>query len=119
MIERLHRIATLLSRFRALLLLLAGGCLSLVVLSLIENPWLESETWLMPAIAAFLWLLLLYSLSFLFLNIPVPDEPGLSWDQRLSRRLRRGGLWVLGVMFLALSAAVLLLSYQLIRVSLL
>ena len=119
MIERLHRIATLLSRYRPVLLILAALGFILVLGSLVGNPWLASYEWLMPALALFLWALLLYSLSWLFLTIPGPEQSGMAWRQRIARRFRRALLWVAAALFLALSAAVLFLSYQLLRVSLL
>lgn len=117
MIERLHRIATLLSRYRPALLVLAALGFLLVLGSLVDNPWLDSDEWLMPALALFLWMLLLYSLSWLFLRIPGPEQPGMSWRQRITLKLRRATLWVAAALFLALSAAVLFLSYQLLRVT--
>ena len=117
MIERLQKFAKVLSRVRTLLLLLAMGSGALVVLSLIDNPWLPDDRWLMLSFMSGLWFLVLYSLSQLFLHVPPPVESADYWYQRFSLRLRRGGLWLLGVMFLLLSAALIVLSYQLLRVS--
>lgn len=117
MIERLHRIAKVLSRIRGLLLILAGVCGIGVVLSLVENPWLADDSWLLFSFMGCLWFLVLYSLSQLFLHVPPPVATATSWHQRLSLRIRRGGVWVLGAAFLLLSLALLVLSYQLLRVS--
>lgn len=117
MIERLHRIATVLGRYQPWILVAATLCLMVVFASVIENPWLVSDEWLMPAIAGLLWLLLLYSLSTLFQSIPEAIEPGMGWRKRMSLKIRHSGLWLLGALFLVLSVAVLLLSYQLLRVA--
>ena len=118
MIERLQRIATVLSRIRALLLLLAAISLCMMVLSMLENPWLNQDTWLIPASVALMWFLTLYSLSHLFLSVPAPVEPDMGWRARLSRKLRRAVAWLAPLLFLMLTAALLVLTYQLLRVAL-
>ena len=117
MIERLQRIAKVLSRIRGLLLILAGACGAGVVLSLVENPWVADDSWLLFSFMGCLWFLVLYSLSQLFLHVPPPVATGTSWHQRLSLRIRRSGMWILGAAFLLLSLALFVLSYQLLRVS--
>lgn len=116
MIERLQRIATVLSRFRGLLLLLAAVSLATAMLSLVDNPWLDQDSWLIPGITALMWFLVLYSLSFLFLSVPGPIESDMGWRQRLSRKLRRGVAWIAAALFLVLTLSLLILSYQLLRV---
>lgn len=117
MIDRLQEIASALSRFRGVLLMLAALSFVVAVLSLIENPWLAEDAWLMPSVAALLWWLNLYSLSFLFLSVPAATREGLSWRQRMSRKLRRGVAWAAALLFLFLTAALVLLTYQLLRVA--
>lgn len=115
MIERLQRIATILRPLRPILLLLAAASAGLMGLSLIDNPLISSDQWLIPAIAAMLWSLTLFSMSFFFLDVPVVDS-SMAWRVRLSRKMRRAALWVLGLLFVGLSFALLLLTYQLLRV---
>lgn len=115
MIERLQRIATILRPLRPILLLLATASAALMALSVIENPLIHSDQWLIPAMAAMLWSLTLFSMSFFFLDIPEVD-PSMPWRVRLSRKMRRAALWVLGFLFVGLSLALLLLTYQLLRV---
>ncbi|MCG8414037.1 MAG: hypothetical protein MI746_07445 [Pseudomonadales bacterium] len=116
MIERLQRIATVLSPARSILAALAILSIAVVILSVIENPWLQSDQWLIPGVAAALWCLVLYSLSYLFLDIPPQPDSAMNWRRRLSVRLRRFGLWILGAVFIGLSFALLALTYQLLRV---
>lgn len=97
-------------------MLLAAISLAAALLSLVENPWLDQDSWLIPGITALLWFLMLYSLSYLFLSVPSAPDPEMGWRQRLSSKLRRGLSWIAGVLFLALTLALLLLSYQLLRV---
>ena len=81
-----------------------------------DNPWITADTWLIPSLTAMLWTLVLYSLSFLFLSVPEKVRPQMKWRRRWSLTIRRTGKWLLAVLFLSLSAALLILSYQLLRV---
>ena len=66
MIERLQKFAKVLSRIRHILLLLAGACAVLALLSLIDNPWLADDRWLLHSFMGFLWVLMLYTASEVF-----------------------------------------------------
>ena len=117
MIERLQKFAKVLSRIRYILLLLAGACAVLVLLSLIDNPWLSDDRWLLHSFMGSLWVLMLYTVSQVFSRLPPPVESAENWRQRLSYRLLRGMMWLMAMLFLSLSASLILLSYQLLRVS--
>lgn len=116
MIERLQRIATILARFRLPIFVLAGFSLLVLVLSVFDNPLLDNDTLLMPAILGFCWALMLYSTGELFQEIPSKAGIEATFRKRMAVRVRRGILWVLGILTLASSAALLILSYQLMRV---
>lgn len=115
MIERLQRIATFLDRLRLLIFVIGGFSLVVVLLSLLETPWLKGDELLIPSILGFCWAATFYSISKLF--VVVPGEPGSAagFRDRLSARLRRGVLWVLGALMIALTISVMVLSYQLLR----
>ena len=117
MIERLQKFAKVLSRISYILLLLAGVCAGFILLSLIDNPWLTDDRWLLHSFTGFLWLLILYILSQVFPRLPPPVESAENWRQRLSYRLRRGMMLLLAMLFISLSVSLILLSYQLLRVS--
>ena len=117
MIERLQKFAKVLSRIRYILLPLAGACAVLTLLSLIDNPWLADDRWLLHGFMGFMWLLMLYIVSQVFPRLPPPVKSAENWRQRLSYRLRRGMMWLLAMLFLGLSVSLILLSYQLLRVS--
>ena len=116
MIERLQRIATVLARFRLPLFVLAGFSLVVLVLSVLDNPLLDNDRLLMPAILGFCWALMLYSTGELFQEIPGKAGSEATFHRRMGVRVRRGILWVLGILTIAGAAGLLILSYQLTRV---
>jgi hypothetical protein len=115
MIERLQAIATFLSHFRLLLMGLGMGFLGIFVLSLFDSGLLPGDDWLIPALVGLCWSLTLYSLSTLFSEVPPPADSGSAWRVRLSVTVRRGLLWLLALLMIVLSIALLILSYQLLR----
>ena len=115
MIERLQRIATFLAHFRLGIVILNLMFLTLVLTSLFELELVSEYELLMPSLAAFLWTLILYSLSVLFVAVPILPGKGAGFRERLSVALRRGGIWILAVLMLVLSFALLILTYELLR----
>ena len=99
-----------------LIFVLAGLSLTVLVLSVLDNPLLDSDALLMPAILGFCWALMLYSTGELFQSIPDKAGREATFRRRIAVRLRRGLLWVLGILTIASGVALLILSYQLMRV---
>ena len=116
MIERLQRIATLLARFRLPIFVLGGFSLVLLVLSVVENPWLNGDALLVPAILGFCWALMLFSTSEIFQTAPGRAPADASFLRRLAVRFRRAAYWLLGVLTAISALALIVLSYQLLRV---
>jgi hypothetical protein len=116
MIERLQRIATILVRFRLPIFVLGGFSLVALVLSVLDNPLLDNDALLMPAILGFCWALMLYSAGELFQAVPDKAGSEATFRRRMGVRVRRGMLWILGVLMMASAAALVILSYQLMRV---
>lgn len=116
LIDRLGRIAVIVQRGRWLWIALALAAAVLTAASLVENPWLAGDRWLMPGIVALCWPLTLLSFGRLFDAVPPAATDGMTWRGRLSRRLHRGVLWLLGLAMIGLTLAVLLLTWQLLRV---
>ena len=115
MLERLQRLAIVLHPVRTSILLFGMACVGLMVLSLIENPWVRGDRWLIPAVVGLGWSLTLYSLLAMFRRVPPRATRTDGWRRRLSGALRRGGFWVLALAFLGLSLGLVILSYQLLR----
>lgn len=115
MIERLQRIATFLAHFRHGIVILSVLFLAIILMSVFELEPASKYELLMPSLAAFLWTLILYCFSVFFVASPISPGKGASIRQRLSFVLRRGGIWILAVLMLILSSALLILTYELLR----
>ncbi|MDB3992197.1 hypothetical protein N9478_01735 [Gammaproteobacteria bacterium] len=115
MIERLQRIASFLQKIRFLIIVLGISSFLVLVVSFLDNPWFDSDLWSIPSLLLFCWSLALFSLEELFVGAPKKLDKGASWRSRASNAMRRSGLRVLGLAFIVLSIALLVLSYQLLR----
>ncbi len=115
MIERLQRIATFLNRLMPLIYI--GGVFSLgvLLLSVLEATWPGHDRYMIPSLLGFCWALSLFSLASLFRHVPAPAQRGDSLRLRLAIKLRRGLLWLFGLVIVALGLSLLVLSYQLLR----
>ncbi len=116
MIERLQRIATVLARFRLPIFVLAGFSLSVLVLSLLDNPWLNSDELLMPSILGVCWALMMYSTGEIFQTLPREAGRDATLRRRLSAGVGRLLYWALGILTVLSTLALLVLSYQILRV---
>jgi len=117
MIERLQLIATHLRRFRLLMAVLSLLSLTVLLMSLLESPWLSGEDFIIPSVLSFTWAVTLFSFANVFAQIPVPPVAGAGWRARLGYRLRHLLFWVLGLMMLALSATLVVLTFKLVNIA--
>ena len=115
MIERLQVVAGFLAYFRYLFVVLGLFFLALFLLSLFETRWLAGDGMLIPSIIGFCWVTTLYSFATLFANVPAKPVAPVGIRVRFSIWLRRSGLWLIAVLMLSLSLAVLVLSFELLR----
>lgn len=115
MIERFQAIATFLGKFKLLIVALILCSTLLLILSLIDNPYLQRDDTLIPSFILFFWCLTIYSFSQLFANVPAKPDSSMAWRARMAVRLRRGLLWILAVLMTSLSLAVVILTYELLR----
>lgn len=115
MLERLQVVAGFLAYFRYLFVVLGLFFLALFLLSLFETRWLVGDGMLIPSIIGFCWVTTLYSFATLFANVPAKPVAPVGIRVRFSIWLRRSGLWLIAVLMLSLSLAVLVLSFELLR----
>jgi hypothetical protein len=114
MLQILQRTA---SRLRpAAPVLAAAGVLSLIAVAalLLLAPGAAAEAWLRLAIVALLWSLCGYVFIQAFQQIPPPPDAAMGAWQRLSRRLARGWLWLLALVFVGTTIAAVLLTNRLV-----
>ena len=116
MIERLQRIARIIQKLRWILFLLVPASVVVVLGSVVSNPWLADDRWLMPGVVVLCWSLTLLSIGRLFESVPPAASRRMPWLRRIARRMHRALLWLLGLLMIGLTGAVLLLSWQLLRV---
>lgn len=114
MIERLQRIASVLLRVQALILLSGLVFMGLFAWGLFQ---LESDrnTLMLPALAGFCWSLLLFAFARLFNEVPERPQSTQRLGRRWSLKIRRALMSVMAVLMLLLTLAVIVLSYQLLR----
>jgi len=116
MIERLQVIASHLHRFRLLIALAGLLALAVLLLSLLDSPWVAAEDCIIPSLLGFTWAIALYSFSGVFARVPLRPEPGAGWRIRLAYKMRRGMMWSLVVLMLALGIALSILTVKLLRI---
>ena len=115
MIERFKRIATILKRFRLIVILCAFFSFFMMLLSFSQNRWLNGEFWLIPSLLAFGWFLLFFSMGELFASVPELLEKQASWTSKVSNAIRRAGYKILAIILLVVCLSLIILSYQLLR----
>lgn len=115
MIERLRAIATILQHFKALIVVLGLGAITVFALSLLDSPWLDGELWLIPSLIGICWAFSLFAFMGLFRNVPMAVDPSKPWRARLAIRFHRGLYGILAILMLSFTLALLILSYQLLR----
>jgi hypothetical protein len=114
MIERLQLIASFLHRLR--LLIMGAGLVFLLAfgLSLFELGGFNATDHLIPSLVGFIWTVTLFSCTRLFLQVPALPAAGSGFRIRWGIKLRRGLLWLLGILMISLTSALLILSYKLL-----
>ena len=117
MIERLQVIATHLRRFRLLMALLALLSLTVLLLSLLESPWVSGADLIIPSILSFTWAATLFSFANVFAQVPIPPTAGAGWRARLGYRIHYMLFWILGLIMLALSTTLIVLTFKLVNIA--
>ena len=113
MLDRLKQLAVKLQPARTPVLLLALACLAGIGFLLLVTPQ-AGDRLLIPLLALLLWSFSAYDLIATFHAIPSPPAADAGLLQRLRRHLHRGWYWLLALVFLAATVAVLLLTFRLI-----
>ena len=115
MLERLRQLAVRLRPGRTPALLLTLFCLAGLAFILLVTPQ-AGDRFLIPLLALLLWSSSAYALITTFHTIPSQTTADAGLLQRIQRRLHRAWYWLLALVFLAATVAVLLLSFRLISI---
>lgn len=117
MIDQLQRIAQSIRVLKLPAILVGLGSLTTAVFALFASVSpTETNKFLIPSVVALLWALSTYAFIETFQSIPEKADKTLSYFGRLKRRLSRGWYWLVGVIFIGTSLAVLFVSYRLLFV---
>ena len=111
--ERLHHIATRLVWIQPLVTAVAIAAL-VAALFFAVAPDADAETWLIPALLLFCWSLLVVTLVSMFRTTPPAADRNTGFFRRQMIRLHRAFRNLLALAFLALSLALIILSYKLL-----
>jgi hypothetical protein len=113
MLVLFEKLAKRLRPFKILILLvliLVSGAVAWVFLGMSAE---DQDRWLIPAILALAWVLLLYSGVLLFAHVPTVGDRSEVWLDRMAAKFKRGCYHLFAWFMLLVSAAVLIVTFQL------
>lgn len=113
MLERMQEHALRWRAVRPLLVVLALLSLAAGLRVLLTSADQAGDAYLIPAIVLFLWCLMLHAFLSLFAHIPPPAVMTLPWRKRIIARCKRGFYTAFLWAFAALTALLLITSWQL------
>lgn len=116
MIERLQLYARRLYRIRALIYVLAGGWFAvfLYALGYLSGP--EQDQWMIPSVLGGVWSLLLVSMLSIFPNVPTKLSRDMGLFRRIKNRVSRFGFYLVGILFIGVSCALVIFTYRMVSV---
>jgi len=113
MLERMQGHARRWRALRPLLLALAMLSLAAGLGVLLTSNNQAGDAYLIPTIVLFLWCLMLHAFLSLFAHVPPPAVMTLPWRPRMMARCKRGFYTLFLWTFAALTALLLITSWQL------
>lgn len=113
MLEQFEKLARRIKPFRMLIVLMfIAVCLAAAWVLLIAPAELQ-DRWLIPIILALVWVLLLFSGSLLFAQVPDANTNPKHWRDRWAIKIKRGGYHLFAWFMFLVSAAVVIVTFQL------
>ncbi|MDP6097365.1 MAG: hypothetical protein QGG67_15490 [Gammaproteobacteria bacterium] len=112
----MKKFATHIQRFMPFIVVTGIISLFLAGTSLFNIDGLPGDEALIPGLVLFCWACMLYCFARLFISVPARPARGAGLKLRFAVALRRGLLWLFAIAALTLSLALVVLSYELIRV---
>lgn len=116
MIERLEKFASQFYWLKPFLLVLAGlSLITSLVVTLSANS-LADDVWLIPALLLFCWCCITYSVLCLFVSVPAKADRNSGRWKRMKIATVRGIFFLLALLTVILTLALLYMSYLLLRI---
>jgi hypothetical protein len=116
MLNTLSELASKLHWLKPIAYFLGLGTLALVIKSLFFSAANTGDVYLIPGVLGFIWSLLLISMLLIFPGTPGQPVKTDKFFRRIKIRIIRGVYFLLALLFIGLTLAILLLSLKLIGV---
>ena len=116
MIDRLKKLSESIRHFRLPAVAFGCFCLMGTIVIILDSDSGFGERFLIPSIVGALWAASIYAFIANFQSVPEKAHSGLSFFGKVKRRLHRGWYWIIGVVFLGTTAALVYFTSSVIGV---
>ena len=116
MLETLSAISTRLYWSKPFVVILGLICAGLFILSILDLGYVDSEILLIPSLLCGLWSSLYFILLTTFPSLPPSPGSDVKFFEKVKMQFFRGIYYLLGIIFIALTVAVILISFKLLNV---
>lgn len=116
MIDRLRSTAEAAEKLAGPSLVIALLCFVYAMFTAFSSSSVEDDKYLFPSLLGFMWMLSFYAYVQTFKGIPQPLQQNLGFLARARHKLSRFWYWIIGLVFLATTAVVAVLSFRVLVV---
>jgi hypothetical protein len=116
MIEKLQVLSKRIYWLKPLVLLAGAGFLGLFIYTLFGGNDISKDVYLMPSILGVIWALLFSSFTTIFPHAPSKPDKNEKFFRKIIIWLKRGFYYALALLFIALTIAVIFLSFKMFGV---
>ncbi|OUS27381.1 hypothetical protein A9Q99_15405 [Gammaproteobacteria bacterium 45_16_T64] len=116
MIEKLGRLSENLYWLKPLVYISGVACLSLFFYALLMVGGKEQDALLIPSVLGTIWSMLFIALLSIFSNIPQKPVATDKFLRRIKIRFSRAMLYLVGLVFISVSFALVVLTFRFIKV---
>ena len=113
MIETLANFSSKLNWMKPLIILLGLGFFALSCATVLGVQGIDSDVYLVPSVLAVIWSMLVLFMISTFPHVPPKPDKDIRLLMRFRIRLKRGIYYLLGLVFLVITLALLMLSFKL------
>ena len=116
MIDKLQRIAQSIQVMLVPSIVVGFICLISVVMIILNAGSDEGDRYLMPGFTGLIWALTTYSFIVTFRNVPEKADSSQNFAGRMRRRASRSWYWLIALVFLGTTGAVLIFTVRLMSI---